>query len=300
MYKLMIVFTLLGVVNHGLGLEPSAVSAAKIGQQPEASRLTNDSHGIGQQILLDIRVVEISRTKLQQLGFDFERFCWSQGRPNIDALDDSRNSKNADSALRLLNGKSPYPDVLASTDPFFKVLDALRKDRLAKIVAEPTLMTRSNRPASFHVGSQSRVVVPQGNGKVSIEEKPYGTSVDAVTVLLDDQTIHLTCRIEVSQLDLTNGVVVAGKTVPALKNLRIETTGNCRSGQTIVRGGLRQNRRISSATHVSDVSTEAVPKSDDKPTAKEVAEEIETLLLLTPEIVEPMLSEKGVRIKTRR
>jgi len=100
-----------------------------------------------------------------------------------------------------LSGKSSHSGVLASTDPFFKLLEVLREDRLVKVLAEPTIVTLSNRPVSYHAGGQSRVAVSLGNGRAGVEYKKYGTIVDFLPVVLADQTIHLKCRVEVSQLD---------------------------------------------------------------------------------------------------
>jgi Flp pilus assembly secretin CpaC len=177
-------------------------------------------------------------------------------------------------------------------------LDALRKDHLATVMAEPTLVTVSNRPVSFRAGGESRVAVPQGNGKMRVEVRPYGTMVDFIPVVSDDQTIQLTCRIELSQLDTANSVAVAGETVPALRMVRVNTATRCRSGQTVVLRGLRQQRSVSSAPVASGASAGTAPKANDK--AEAGVEEIETLVLLTPEIVEPMLSEKPTGPKASR
>ena len=68
---------------------------------------------------------------------------------------------------------------------------------------------------------------------------------------------------------------VAGERVPILDALRVETTTDCRSGQTVVLGGLRQLRG-------------------------EPAEEIETIVLLTPEIVPPNVADNAAPTDLRR
>jgi Flp pilus assembly secretin CpaC len=116
--------------------------------------------------------------------------------------------------------------------------------------------------------------------------------------VLDDHTIHLTCRIKVSEYDTTNGITIAGKAPPILKAMNVDTAGNYQSGQTIVLSGPRQ-QRYSSVPLMPDSSTDAAPNATGSPKTQEVAEEIETLVLLTPEIVKPMLSERPVKSQTR-
>ena len=190
--------------------------------------------------------------------------------------------------------------MLDSPDTLLKLVNAMRDDHLAKIMAEPNLVTLSNRAASFQAGGVSRVAVPQDNGQMGVEVRPYGTSIDLVPVVSEDQAIHLTCRIEVSELDVANSVIVAGETVPVLRSVRADTATRCRSGQTIVLRGLQQQRSVSSAAAASNTPAAVVTKSDDRPKAKPDVEEIETLVLLTPEIVQPMLADKTAEAKVSR
>ena len=294
MRNIVIALLLLGVADCGLGQENAAAPPASASSQTEhllkaaehleAAGLTEDAQKIRQridqeklpsaasdtaapagdhqpQVVLHLRVMEISRTKLRQLGFSFSRVCSDQGKSDSGSITDFLNP--------------PGFRVLASNDNLFPLLDALHKDRLARVLAEPTIVSISNRATSFRCGGQARVAVPQGKGQVTVEEKFYGTSVDFVPVVLADRTIHLTCRIEVSHLETVNSVTIAGETVPVLAALNVETTSDCKSGQTVALGGLRQLRG-------------------------EAAEEIETLVLLTPEIDETKLSENAARAETRR
>lgn len=315
MHKLAVVLVLLGVVTRGFGQESSTTATAepyntkiehllKAAEHLEAAGLFEDACKVRRQaanvpaweaeidrrralgiptpqVLLKIRVLELSQTKLQKLGFSLE-YVFSV---NDVSLTDAKTPTYAPHVVT--KSDAVCSSVLASPDALLKVLDALQKDHLAKVMAEPTLVTVNNRPVSFHAGGESRVAVPQGNGKVSVEERPYGTMVDFIPVVSDDQTIQLTCRIEVSQLDTTHGVAVAGEIVPALRMVRVNTATRCRSGQTVVLRGLRQQRSISSAPVASGTSAGAAPKANDKPKVDAGVEEIETLVLLTPEIVAP-------------
>lgn len=333
MRNLVIAFALFGFINRGLGQETTALPVAagssrnehllKAAEHLEAAGLREEGQRIRQridqekspsaasyqasptgdpqrQVLLHVRVIELSQTKLQQLGFSFSRVLASANRPAIESVGSEKTHRLGPAApAQNQTNPSGFP-VLAPNDAFLGVLDALRKDRLAKVLAESTVVTVSNRPGSFTAGGQSRVAVPQGNGEVRIEERPYGSRVDFLPVVLPDRTIHLACRIEVSQLDAANGVTIAGETVPVLDSLNVETTADFKSGHTVVLGGLRQQRRVSSASVAPTSADGTAAKSGDQQKAREPIEEIETLVLLTPEIGAARPVENAARTETRR
>jgi pilus assembly protein CpaC len=250
-------------------------------------------------VLLKVRILELSQTKLDRLGFSFQRVGSGHGPSILSTPDNTKNSSDTDDGAMAIEGRSPQSGVLASNDPFFGVLETLRKDGLAKVLAEPTIVTESNRSASFHCGGQFPIAVPQSNGTVNLEFKTYGTLVDFIPVVRADHTIHMECRVETSELDLANSATIGGTTVPGLRRQQIETAANCKPGQTVVLRGLLE-RRVSSDAAASDSANGAAPKADDQPKTKENVAYFETLVLLTPEIVEPMLSENAARTETRQ
>jgi pilus assembly protein CpaC len=98
-------------------------------------------------------------------------------------------------------------------------MDALRRDDLAKLLAEPTLTTLSGRSASFNVGGEQAVPVPQQNGAVTIEYKEFGTRVDFVPIVLGNGSIRLEVRASVSEIDPTLGLAGHGSSWPAAASL---------------------------------------------------------------------------------
>jgi Flp pilus assembly secretin CpaC len=203
------------------------------------------------QIMLKLRVIELSRSKLEKMGLDISKVIKDKTK---DAVSTS-----------LEQGKSPSRDrlgigVLDANDSFFSMLDTLRKDRLAKVLAEPTLVTVSGRAASFQSGGEIPIPRPQGDGNAKSEYKFYGTSIDYVPILLVNQNIRLEMRACVSELDHANTVEIAGKTVPGIKTRTVDTGVEIQPGRTLVLSGL--------------VHKQAQEKT-----------ETETLFLVTPEIV---------------
>jgi len=238
-----------------------------------------------QQVLLHVRIMEVSRTKLRRLGFDFSNL-------NGNNLVASSVSGLLSGSVRSLQGVVPESSTFnfQVVDPgssFFGILDALRDDRLLKILAEPNLVAISGRPAQFLVGGEIPILVPQSLGTNSIEYKDYGTQLDFVAIVLGDGNIRLEVRPQVSELDYANGVELYGISVPGLRSRRVETGVEMKAGQTLAIAGLIQNRieaQRSGLPWISDVPYlgAAFRKVEDE------NNEIELLILVTPELVGPL------------
>jgi Flp pilus assembly secretin CpaC len=99
--------------------------------------------------------------------------------------------------------------------------------------------------------------------------------------------IRLEVRPELSQLDYANGVVMSGFTIPGIIQRRIDTSLELNTGETYVAGGLI-------STSVS-ATTNKVPYIGDMPligaafrTMSYSEEEKELVIMVTPELVEPL------------
>jgi pilus assembly protein CpaC len=231
-----------------------------------------------QQVLLHVKVYEVSRTKLRQLGFDWAQissggFVASNVSEIIDGLGTGIVGPST-FAFRAVSGSSS----------FFGVLDALRQDDLAKILSEPTLVTQSGRPAYFNVGGEIPYSVSQGLGAVSVEWKNYGTRLDFVPFVLGNGKIRLEVRPQISEIDNTRSDVTG---VPALKIRESDVGVELEAGQTLAIAGLVQTR--------IEAQRRGLPWVSEVPyigalfrRVKEEANEVETLILVTPEIVEAL------------
>ena len=163
----------------------------------------------------------------------------------------------------------------------------MREDKLLKILAEPTLVTISGRPASFLVGGEIPITVPQSLGTSTIEYKRYGTQLDFVPIVLGNGKVRLEVRPKISDLDWANSIVINGTTVPGLKSREVETGVEMNAGQTLAIAGLVQTRVESERRGlpwVSDVPYLGVAFRR----MKDENNEIELLILVTPELVDPL------------
>ncbi len=170
---------------------------------------------------------------------------------------------------------------------FFGVLEALRSYGVVKVLAEPTLVTVSGRPASFQEGGEFPVVIPQSLGTNAIEFKEFGTRVDFVPLVQGNGNIRLEVRPQVSEIDNARGVDLNGIVVPGLRTRWVDTAVEMRSGQTLALAGLIQTR--------VENENRGLPWLADLPWAgnlfsrqREEVNEVELLVVVRPELVAAM------------
>lgn len=243
--------------------------------------INNISVGGVQQVLLKVKVMEVSRTKLRSLGFDFAHFTngdfvvsGAAGLISAFANGTVTSSPGANLEFGIIDGNSQ----------FFGVLEALRQDNLAKILAEPNLVTVSGRPAFFNVGGEFPIIVPQSLGTVSIEYKKFGTQVDFVPIVLANGSIRLEIRPRVSEIDSARSISISGVTVPGLTVREADTGVEMKAGQTLAIAGLVQER--------TETEARGFPWLSELPyigaafrREQDVKNEIELLILVQPQLV---------------
>jgi pilus assembly protein CpaC len=237
-----------------------------------------------QQVLLHVKVMEVSRTKLRRLGFD-----WGLGTATTvitSGISGLLTSTTGGTISNVGTGTFNF-NVVDGGSAFFGVLDALRQDNLAKVMADPTLVTVSGRPASFNVGGEFPVPVPQSLGTISIEYKKYGTQLDFVPIVLGSGHIRLEIRPRVSEIDESRSLTIAGTTVPGLRSREVETGVEMQAGQTLAIAGLVYYRTEAMNRGLPWVSEVPYLGAAFRKTSEE-SNEIELLILVTPELVDAL------------
>jgi pilus assembly protein CpaC len=198
-----------------------------------------------QQVMLEVRIAEMSKSLLRKLGFNFN-YVGSSGK-NIGLT-------LLHNLTRLPQGGS-FPstgvDVSDSVNAIFRFLtggitwtifiDALKEDGLLKVLAEPTLITLSGKSANFLVGGEFPVPVPQpGSGAVAItvEYKPFGVGLRFTPNVLSNKKISMEVGPEVSDLDFSNAITISGFVIPAIATRKVSTTIELGDGQSFAIAGL--------------------------------------------------------------
>lgn len=254
-------------------------------------KVLNNIHVGGvHQVLLHVRAMEVSRTKLRSLGFDWT--VMSNGDmlvQGVSGLIGGVTKAAADTApgVSANAGATMKFDLIDGSSAFFGVLEALRQDNLAKVLAEPTLVTSSGRPAFFHVGGEVPYLVPQGLGTTAIEYKEYGTRVDFVPIVLGNGKIRLEVRPRVSDIDTARSILSDGQIIYAFTKHEVDTGVQMQAGQTLAIAGLVQNRVESTRRGIPWVSDLPYVGTAFR-RVEERNNEVELLIFVTPELVDAM------------
>ncbi|MFV1964394.1 MAG: type II and III secretion system protein family protein [Pirellulaceae bacterium] len=275
------------------GYVPRAEMVSRIVRMAEdyyPSVINNVTVGGVQQILLHVKIMEVSRTKLRRMGFDWANFNANDSIiQNVGGLIDPTTYSMIPGA-QIAEGMGVETlalGIVNGGNAFFGFLDALRQYNLVKVLAEPTLVTISGRPAVFQSGGEFPIIGPQSLGTVSIEYRQFGTRVDFVPIVLGNGRIRLEVRPQVSELDSTNSVTYGGTTVPGLRTRWVDTAVEMNAGQTLALAGLIQTQVES--------ENRGIPFLADLPwigaafrRVEEQNNEIELLILVTPEFVDSL------------
>ena len=252
--------------------------AERFAGSPEAviNRLRVDAPN---QVNLRVRVAEVSKGIDKQLGFN-----WSiLGAIGSFSLGLATNNPFATGVTQ----QTLSPAFGLGNFDFNTVVDALEEEGLIKILAEPNLTAVSGETASFLAGGEFPILVPDSDGRVTIEFKKFGVSLAFTPTVIGEAQISMHVRPEVSQLSNENAVTLNNFSVPSLITRRAETTVELGSGQTFAIAGLLQNN----VTH--DVSK--VPGLGDIPVLGGLfrsdrfqRDESELVIIVTPYLVRPI------------
>jgi pilus assembly protein CpaC len=235
--------TLMGEVSSTANLSQAlALAAAYVPKDKIVNQL--QVGGI-HQVMLEVRVAEISRTVTKRLGVNFSYVNGDDfgvsllgGLSTFDNTGESLVQTFSDAITALLRFSSG-----GTTWTFF--IDALKENGLVKVLAEPTLIAQSGQTASFHAGGEFPFPVPEADSdNITIEFKPFGVLLLFTPTVLSEDRISISVRPEVSELDFSAALRFGGFVVPGLNIRTASTTVELADGQSFaIAGLLKENIR---------------------------------------------------------
>ena len=197
------------------------------------------------QVMLEVRVAEMSRSLGKRLGFNFA-FHTSGGDFGVSTLGGltsvTRQGEGDVGAGPLDLLISPAVNALFrfvdGNKTWTGFVDALKEDGLVKILAEPTLLALSGQTASFLAGGEFPVPVPQDTDVVTIEYKRFGAELFFTPTVLSENKISINVAPSVSELDFSTAVQFGGFVVPGLRKRAASTVVELSDGQSLMIAGL--------------------------------------------------------------
>ncbi|MBV9758464.1 MAG: type II and III secretion system protein family protein [Alphaproteobacteria bacterium] len=192
----------------------------------------------GIQVSLRVRIAEMDRTIIRELGVNWQALG-NIGKYTLSFATNNALASAATAATALGVG---YVNRGVNVSA---IIDALAQDNLVHLLAEPNLTAMSGETASFLVGGEFPIPVAQANGALTIQFQQFGVSLAFVPTVLSSGRINLHVRPEVSQLTNQGAVQLSATnssiSVPALTVRRADTTVELGSGQSFAIAGLLQD-----------------------------------------------------------
>jgi len=210
--------------------------------------------GGAQQVMLEVKVAEISRRELRKFDMQFNALLtssrWTSGATNGGTTFPGGLIENFTPNDLIIEDKGLFAGLATNDFLINLTLEAAKENGLAKILAEPNLTTLSGQEAKFLSGGEFPIPVPQGNDSVTIEFKEFGVGVGFLPVVLGNGRINMVLNISVSELTNLSNVEVSSDSsstsflVPSLSKRSANATVELMDGQTIgIAGLLNENMR---------------------------------------------------------
>ncbi len=207
-----------------------------------------------EQVLIRVRMLEIDRTKLVQVGVKL-KLMGSSGTP-FDLAP-------------TLRGDQVMGFQIIDNSALAGVFEMLEEQQFARTISTPSIVAISGVPASLHVGGEIPVPPAEEGGAVTAKE--YGTRLDVTVTTLGDNQVRLAIHPRVAEVDNTQGIVVGGTKIPAITLREVDSACELKLGESFLISGLVQQRHIKKPVCV-------IHKS-------EAVHEIALVVVATPEIV---------------
>lgn len=286
------------VVSGSVFSAPEIEKAIAIAKRYAPDAVTNAlTVASPQQVMLEVRFVEASRTAARELGISTR----VRGPSAVADTNAQIFSPGAGAlvATELLSGAVPFGTMLArvlegGTDVDL-MIRALEERSLVKRLAEPNLVTTSGDTASFLAGGEFPFPISASENRIAIEFKQFGIALAFTPTVLSDGLINLKIAPEVSDIDASNSVLVNNVRIPGLVVRRANTTVELKDGQSLAIAGLLQHSRTNSQRELPWIGQVpilgALFRSGDYQKS-----ESDLVIIVTPRLVKP--KRPGERLDT--
>jgi pilus assembly protein CpaC len=271
--------TLSGRISNAANLSQVMILAKEYA--PKASVHNLVKVDAAQQVMLEVRIAEMSRGVTKELGIN-----WTYNRGGsfglglLGAFPEQRGvsitSELSSLFFRFDRGISTWTGFI----------DLLKHNGLAKILAEPTLITLSGQTATFLAGGEFPIPVANDRGGIGLEYKTYGVGLDFTPTVLPEGRIKIKVAPEVSEIDFSVAVLVGGYPAPGLLSRKTSTVVELEDGQSFAIAGLLKDTvqdSINKFPFLGDIPVLGMlfrSRSFQK-------KETELIIIVTPRIVKP-------------
>ena len=240
------------------------------------------------QVQLQVRVAEVSRNRVRDLGTSY---AYQGGSSGVYANSGGGPSSLASVTNGVLSGSlSSALNLFVMGGNTLTMIRALQTQGVLRELAEPNLIAMDGEQASFLAGGEFPIPIVQGGSDrntVTVVFKEYGVRLNFKPTIIDEDHIKLELEPEVSTIDFSNGVKFDGFLIPALRTRRAKTGVELRDGQSFALAGLLDNSETKSLSKVPVLGD--VPVLGSLFRSKSFQKnETELIFIVTAQLVKPM------------
>lgn len=236
-----------------------------------------------QQVMLEVKIAEVSKTLLDKLGARVGVNRSSNGGTTVYSLLSSFLSNGGGLLDVMKIGRTSA------------AIDGQKDDGLVRVLAEPNIMAISGQQASFLSGGKIFIPVAQTNNNgiptITLEEKEFGIGVKFTPTVLDGTRVNLKMVSEVSDLSQTGSPfsTVGGFTsvLPSLTVRRADTTVQLHDGQSFVIAGLIKNNVTETIKRFPGLGEVPILGALFR-SSEFQSDQTELLFVITPRLVKPL------------
>ena len=172
-------------------------------------------------------------------------------------------------------------------DDVLGMMSILKNQGLAKILANPTLISMSGQEADFNVGGEFPIPITSTLGSTTIEYREFGIKLIFTPMVVAKDTITMNVATEISTPDYSLGVMSGGVSVPGLKNRKASSVIQLKDGQTFTMAGLFKEELSAIKNKIPYVGD--IPVIGALFTSKEYQRnETELVIVVTTHLVRPL------------
>lgn len=191
-------------------------------------------------IMMDVQVVEVRRQELNNLGIQWDASTLGPSYGIAGTFHGAGNFDTDANVAGLLlgsNGKVEIPGVgKKMSTSIGSTLNFLQTKGVARVLAQPKLVTRSGSQAEFLAGGEVPIPLVGKDGELSVSFKQVGVILEISPVADPDGFIQTEINVEVSSID--DAVSVRG--IPGFVTRKTKMDMNVLSGQPMVISGMLQ------------------------------------------------------------
>lgn len=253
------------------------------------SLVTNKEIEVKSMIRMDVSIVEIGKKTLKNIGV---KWGTSAGGPSFGAVSNWTNNDlfsvySPSTVGDSIMGQIGEAAIGSNSFSHFGIvtglssqIQLLSEQGDARMLAQPTLSTRSGDKARFLAGGEVPIPLLSADGAPSVEFKEYGIKLEIEPTADEQGNIVSYVSAEVSSVDAS--VQVNG--IPGFKTRETESVVNVRDGDTIVISGLVSSEMSKSISKVPLLGS--IPILGELFKSRDFADDkTELVILVTPHVV---------------